>query len=157
LKTAELSGFKIVGDAATPLAVGIGVTGGRLSLVDVEISGATKTAIDFGDNSTATLLGSSIHDNPGAAMIVRALANPRVANNVFSKNGMSERASGSFVIEQGGTPEFHNNVFIGLSPDVFVTLGEAARTSLKHSNWFLPIRDNAPLRLPAGRGRQSTQ
>ena len=143
LAKAELAGFRIVGDAATPLGVGIGVTGGALSIVDVEISGATKAGIDFGEHSAATLLGSEIHDNPGVAMIIRAFANPRVANNVFTRNGMSERASGSFLIEQSSTPNFERNVFIGLSPDVFVTLDEAARLSLKQLNWFLPVRETA--------------
>src|SRR4030095_7283884 len=46
---AELAGLRIVGDAATPLGVGIGVTGGTLSVSDVEIMGATSAGIDFGE------------------------------------------------------------------------------------------------------------
>jgi serine/threonine protein phosphatase PrpC len=155
LSKAELSGFRIVGDAATPLGVGIGVTGGTLSVIDVEITGATTAGIDFGQGSSATLLGSEIHDNPGAAILIRAGANPRVANNVFSRNGMSERASGSVVVEGGSTPLFERNVFVGLSPDIFAALDEASRLALKDLNWFLPLRE--PLRpLPsAGGGRQN--
>ena len=141
LSKAELAGFRIVGDAATPLGVGIGVSGGALSINDVEIIGATKAGIDFGEGSSATLLGSDIHDNPGAAILIRAGANPRVTNNVFSRNGMSERASGSVVIEAGSTPLFQDNVFVGLSPDSFVALDESARLELKNSNWFLPVRE----------------
>jgi len=136
LLQAELAGFRIVGDAATPLGVGIGVTGGTLSISDVEIAGATRAGIDFGEGSSATLLASEIHDNPGAAMQIRFGANPRISNNVFSRNGKSERASGSLVIDPGSSPHFERNVFVGLSPDTFVTLDAAARLSLKRLNWF---------------------
>jgi hypothetical protein len=50
---------------------------------------------------------------------------------------MSERASGSVVIHPGSTPQFERNVFVGLSPDSFVSLDESARLSLKRLNWFL--------------------
>ena len=134
---AELSGFKIVGDAATPLAVGIGITLSDLSISDVEVSGATRAGIDFGSVSSASLLGSEIHDNPGAALIIRSSANPRVTNTVFTRNGMSERASGSLIIEAGSTPQFRGNVFAGLTPDSFVTFDAAGRLSLRKSNWFV--------------------
>jgi hypothetical protein len=49
---------------------------------------------------------------------------------------MSERAPGNVVIEAGGKPVFQDNVFVGLSPDSFVTLDELARLQLKDSNWF---------------------
>src|SRR5262249_8986104 len=130
----------IVGDAATPLGVGIRVTNGGLSINNVEISGAEKAGIDFGERSSATLLGSAIHDNPGAAILVRAGANPRASNNVFTRNGMSEPAPGNVGIEVGGKPVFQDNVFVGLSPDSFVTLDESAQLRLKDSNWFLPDR-----------------
>jgi parallel beta-helix repeat protein len=133
---AELAGFRIVGDAATPLGVGIGIIGGDVSVIDVEIYGATKAGVDFGEGSSVTLLGSEIHDNPGASIFIRAGANPRITNNVFNRNGLSERASGSVVIEAGSAPLFQGNVFVGLSPDVFVTLDGAARLSLKKWNWF---------------------
>jgi serine/threonine protein phosphatase PrpC len=148
LSNAELIGFRIIGDAATPLAVGIGLTGGALSVVNVEISGATKAGIEFGEGSSASVLASEIHDNPGAAIFVRSGANPRIANNVFTRNGMSERASGSLVIHQGSTPQFERNVFIGLSPDAFVTLDEAARLSLKRLNWFLKPEPRSGDSLP---------
>src|SRR5262245_52344952 len=149
LSTAELAGFRIVGDAATPLGVGISVANGGLSINNVEISGAAKAGVDFGKGASATLIGSAIHDNPGAAILVRTGANPRVSNNVFTRNGMSERAPGNVVIEEGGKPDFQDNVFAGLSPDSFVTLDELSRLQLKNSNWFPGVREPEP-----NRGRQ---
>src|SRR5262249_47896645 len=47
---AELTGFKIIGDAATPLGVGVGVTDSDVAVMDVEIVGATRAGIEFGEN-----------------------------------------------------------------------------------------------------------
>jgi serine/threonine protein phosphatase PrpC len=156
VSNAELAGFRIVGDAATPLGVGIGLTGSDVSVINVEIVGATKAGIDFGEGSSAILMASEIHDNPGAAMFIRAGANPRIINNVFSRNGMSERASGSFVIEAASRPLFQRNVFTGLSSDAFAALDEAARSELNKSNWFMPLREPVRPRRSAAGERQST-
>jgi len=155
LLKAELTGFRIVGDAATPLGVGIGVTGGTLSIIDVEIIGAERAGIDFAEGSSATLLGSEIHDNPGAAMLIHSGAKPRITNNVFSRNGTSERASGKLVIEKDSNPVLQRNVFIGLAPDVFAGLDDAARMELKNLNWFLPLLEPGRRRPSAGGGRQT--
>jgi len=157
LSNAEISGFRIIGDSATPLGVGIAITSGTLSIVDVEVSGATTAGIDFAEGSSATLVGSDIHDNQGSALLVHARANPRIANNVFTRNGMSERASGSIVIDAGSSPVFQRNVFVGLSPEAFVTLDETNRAALKNLNWFLPavepLKTMTPRPSPIG-GRQ---
>jgi hypothetical protein len=63
---------------------------------------------------------------------------------------MSERAPGKVVIEAGGKPVFQDNVFVGLSPDSFVTLDELAQLRLKDSNWFLPDRTVGPTPKKAG-------
>ena len=44
---AELVGFRIVGDAATPLGTGVLVQDSDLSIIDVEITGAANVAIDI--------------------------------------------------------------------------------------------------------------
>jgi hypothetical protein len=154
VSNAELAGFRIVGDAATPLGIGIGVTNSGLEINNVEITGAAKAGIDFGEGSSATLLGSAIHDNPGVAILVRAGANPRVSNNVFTRNGMSERAPGSMVIEAGGKPVFQDNVFVGLTPDSFVTLDQSSRLQLKNSNWFIPSTVGAVSDRPSSRPKK---
>jgi PPM family protein phosphatase len=137
----ELRGFRVVGDAATPLAIGIGITGAGIFVLDVEVTGATTAGIEFKGGSSGTLMGSDIHDNPGAAMNIRGRANLRVINNVFSRNGMSERAPGNFMIEAGSVPVFRGNVFAGLNPDAFTTLDDAARSALKTLNWFHPAAE----------------
>ena len=102
--TAELVGFRIVGDAATPLGVGLFVRDSGISIMDVEITGATRVAIDISGRSVAGLVGSDIHDNPGAALAIRAGATPRISQNTFARNSMSERALMPLIIERGAAP-----------------------------------------------------
>ena len=45
---AELSGFRIVGDAATPLGTGVLVERAEVSLVDLEVLGAMTAAVELG-------------------------------------------------------------------------------------------------------------
>jgi hypothetical protein len=137
LSTAEFMGFRIIGDAATPLGVGLLVTDSALSIVDVEITGATTVAIDFSDGSTGVLVGSDIRDNPGAALAIRARASPRIAHNAFVRNGLSEHAPTSVIVEPGAAPLFHSNVFQGMTPDAFVALGEHPLQAMKRDNWFV--------------------
>jgi len=141
---AELAGFKIVGDAATPLGTGLLIRDAVLSVVDVEITGALDIAIDIGAGPGAVLIGSDIHDNPGAALTIRSGASPRVVHNVFARNGKSERAVASLVIENGARPELTGNFFQGINPDALATLNAAARAALGRHNWFPGVHEPGP-------------
>ena len=143
---AEVVGLAIVGDSATPLAVGIYVKDSIVSIVDVEVTGATMAAVDFSGGGASKLLASDIHDNPGSALIVRDGASPRIAHNSFQRNAASERAAGTLVVEAGAAPLFFRNVFLGLSPDSFVTMNSVARQALKNNNWFVPLTERTPSR-----------
>ena len=109
----------------------------RVSLVDVEVSGAVKAAISFARDSAAALIGSDIHDNPGAALTIAAGAAPRITHNVFSRNGTSQHTPATFVIEDGAAPLFQQNVFAGIRPDAFAKANEAIRLKLEPDNWFV--------------------
>ncbi len=137
LASGEFAGFRIVGDAKTPLGVGILVTDSGVSLVDLEVSGATTAAISFVGPTAPRLAGSEIHDNPGTALAIGAGAAPVITQNVFRRNGMSQHTSGTFTIETGASPIFQRNVFLGVGPDVFTAFDELARVKLKSENWFL--------------------
>jgi serine/threonine protein phosphatase PrpC len=137
LSHAEFVGFRIVGDAATPLGVGIFVDDSSLSIVDVEIRGATRAGIEFAGARPATLLASDIHDNPGAAVMINRPAAPRIAHNAFRRNGSSERAIGMLAVDGGAAPLFQKNVFIGVSADAFAALEQSTRLLLSADNWFI--------------------
>jgi PPM family protein phosphatase len=137
---AELAGFRIVGDAATPLGTGVLIRASQTSLADIEVTGAANAAIVVDGMSVATILGSDLHDNPGTALTVRS-ATARLAHNVFMRNGTSERVRRSFIIDEGANPLFTGNVFQDVSRDTFVGLSDGARAVLSRDNWFADAPD----------------
>ncbi len=145
IRNAEISGFRIVGDAASPLGTGVLARAAGVRLVDLEVSGAARAAVDLGGDAVM-LLASDIHDNPGAGLVIRANATPRITHSTFSNNGTSTQASSAMVIEPGARPAFAGNFFHHLDPQSFTNLDAAARIQLKNLNWF-------PEPTPAGRGR----
>jgi hypothetical protein len=153
---AELVGFRIVGDAGTPLGTGVLVRNSDVSVVDVEVTGAVNVAIDVNDASraTASIVASDIHDNPGAALAIRSAASPRITHNVFIRNGMSERVPGAFIIDESAAPRFSGNIFHGVNREAFERLGETARATLDRDNWFLEPPDLRPRTSAGRRGRR---
>ena len=152
---AEFRGFRIVGDAATPLGTGVLVRHSDLAIVDVEITGAVSVAIAFNELATASLLASNIHDNPGAALAIRS-ASPRIAHNVFTRNGLSERVQGSVIVDEQASPRFSGNVFHGIGHDPLGHLSDGVRSALTRDNWFLeapPDRSAPPAGARGHRGR----
>lgn len=149
---AELAGFRIVGDAATPLGVGVLTRDAAVRLVDIEVSGAATSALDLGAGDGVVLVGSEIHDNPGAALLIRAGATARLAHNVFARNASSERTPAAFVVERDARPQWSRNVFHGTGPEAIAGLDEATRASLLHDNWFMGLRPAAAGTPAVGRG-----
>jgi serine/threonine protein phosphatase PrpC len=144
LSSAEFAGFRIVGDAATPLGTAILVRNASLAVIDVEITGASNVAIDFAQGRGSALIGSHIHDNPGAAMAIRSGASPRIAHNAFLRNGMSARAA-TLVIETGAQPQFLANLFQGITPDALASLEDRNLiTAFTQDNWFLSTHESKP-------------
>ena len=150
---AQLSGFRIVGDAATPLGVGVFVRNAGVVLTDIEITGAQLTAIEFAGGGDAVLLAADVRDNPGAGLTVRAGAAPRIAHNSFLRNGRSEQVSGGIVIDAGARPHLVSNVFRCLAADSLTALTPAERGALQSANVFIACEDGAS-RGPATRGPQ---
>jgi serine/threonine protein phosphatase PrpC len=150
---AEFRGFRIVGDAATPLGTGLLVRHSDLAIVDVEVTGAASVAIAFNDMAAASLLASYIHDNPGAALAIRA-ASPRIAHNVFTRNGLSERVQGSVIVDEQASPQFSGNVFHGIGHDTLGRLGDGVRSALTRDNWFLEAPPDRSAPPAGGRGHR---
>jgi serine/threonine protein phosphatase PrpC len=153
VSNAGFAGFRIIGDAATPLGTGVLVKGATVSIVDVEIAGALIVAIDLDQMAGGSVIGSDIHDNPGPALAIRSGASPRIAHNVFARNGLSERARASLIIENDAEPSIAGNVFQGVTPKAFLSLGAAARLSVMRENWFPdgPVPGTSTPASPRGR------
>jgi len=137
---AELTGFRIVGDAATPLGTGVLIRGSQASLVDIEVTGAVNAAIVVEGLSFATILASDVHDNPGVALTIRS-ASPRIAHNVFMRNGTSEHVHRSFIIDEGADPHFTGNIFHDVRRDALGDSSDGARERFGCDNWFADAPD----------------
>ena len=138
LSAAEFVGFRIVGDAATPLGVGVFVDDAAVSIVDVEITGATRAGVEFGGARPATLLGSRIHENAGAAVVINRSATPRIAHNTFNRNGSPVETAAFLMVEEGAAPTLLDNVFVGVAPETLALMEKTTRLSLAGTNWFIP-------------------
>ena len=149
IERAAFTGFRIIGDAATPLGTGIFVRDADVTISDVEMSGAKNTAIDFSGGAGASMTACFIHDNPGSGLAVRAGAAPRIAHNYLASNGLAQPSSGAVLVEVDAQPRFIKNVFIGVRPE---TIGAPAGSD----NIFVATEEPRPRVTPPRRrgGRQ---
>lgn len=136
---AELSGFTIVGDAATPLGTGVLVRSAGVRLFDLDVSGAADAAIDLGPGGEVVLAASDVHDNPGVALAVRADAAARIRHNEFRGNGASDEGRPPIALEPGAQPHFRSNVFRDVDPHSLAGLDDAARAALAQANVFTHV------------------
>ncbi|PYR88673.1 MAG: hypothetical protein DMF84_27310 [Acidobacteria bacterium] len=151
--SAALSGFRIVGDAATPLGTGVMIRNANVELSDIEITGAHVAAIEYTTGASGSVTAAHLHDNPGAAIIIRGGASPRIAHNLFVRNASSERAPGTLFVEADARPTLTANTFDGIRPESLVL---PAGIDIKRDNYFVNPSDRPstpPARGP-GRGRR---
>jgi hypothetical protein len=106
-----------------------------VSLVDVEITGATGAAVELAEAGTSTLMASDIRGNTGSALIVRDGHKPRISHNTFARNGSTERGA-TFVIRKA-SPAFVKNIFVGSTAGSFATLDSTAEDELRRDNVFV--------------------
>jgi PPM family protein phosphatase len=149
------SGFRIAGDAATPLGTGIVIRNSGVTVSDVDITGARNAGVEYIGSGGGSLVGGDLHDNPGSAIVVRAGASPRIAHNTFARNAGSERASGTLLVEAAAHPLITGNTFHGVSPESIIVPG-AGRPAILRDNWFVNPPVERPTGAPArsGRGRR---
>ena len=151
VRNAVLSGFRIVGDAATPLGAGVIVRNSDLTLSDVEITGARAVAIEYSGSSGGAVTAAEVHDNPGAGIVVRAGAAPRIAHNRFGRNATARGAAGTLFAEADARPTVIGNIFVGLRPDGLAVPPSLA-PAIARDNVFLAPAPAVPARQ--GRGRR---
>jgi len=154
MTSGEFSGFRIVGDAATPLGIGLLVRRSSVSFVDVEILGAMSIAVEFGMGAEGSFIGGDVHDNPGAGLVIRSGAAPRISHSGFVKNGISERIGAPVIVEAGAGARLEQNIFGGIAPDAFRSLTPDARLAVTRDNWFPGAQVPRP---PSGRAARPRQ
>jgi serine/threonine protein phosphatase PrpC len=143
------SGFRVIGDAATPLGTGIIVRNSQAAIADVEITGAQGAAVEYLVGGGGSLVAAYLHDNPGVGIIVRSGAAPRIAHNAFLRNATSARAAGPLLVEDDAHPALTANVFHGARPESIVFPSSADAASFQRDNWFI-----APAEPGGARGKK---
>jgi hypothetical protein len=133
---AELAGFLIVGDSQTSLGTGVLVERADVALMDIEVTGATSAAVELGTGAAGSIVGLDAHDNPGAGLVIRSGATSRISHSGFTRNGMSERTSAAVIVHTGARVRLQQNVFTGVTPEVFSTLAPDAAAAVLRENWF---------------------
>jgi serine/threonine protein phosphatase PrpC len=136
---ATLDGFRIVGDAATPLGTGVLAVDSELTISHVEIVGAADAAIDAGSGSRMRVVAGDLRDNRGAAMAVRPGATVDISHSVFARNGTAGTTQKTLILDDGSTAQFNANVFVGTGATVF-TGSREARAAFARANWFVDAR-----------------
>ena len=132
---AAFVGFRVSGDSATPLPVGILVQDSSFSIIDVEITGATRAAVEVVGKGTSSLMASDLRDNAGSALVVRDGHALRASHNTFARNGKSDR--GPAIAVHQASPAFTGNTFSGTTPEAFGWLDRAGQDALARDNWFV--------------------
>jgi serine/threonine protein phosphatase PrpC len=84
---ATLAGFSILGTPSQPLGVGMRLESAGADVRDVVVSGANEAGIEIGPGARAIVLGSVLHDNPGAGIVVRAGADLQLRHTAILRNG----------------------------------------------------------------------
>lgn len=87
VRGSRLAGFVIRPAAGASLSVGVHLRDADAELEDLEISGATRAAVDVSGSGEPVLRWCDLHDNPGAGIVVRDEARPLIAHNYMLRNG----------------------------------------------------------------------
>lgn len=83
----QLIGFRIEGDAASPLDIGVLLTDSNVEVERMEISGARTTGVKVIGNSHPVLIGNRIRQNAGSGVSVEGESEPEILHNWIIGNG----------------------------------------------------------------------
>jgi len=131
VKNAQLTGFRILGDAQLPLAAGIVLVNSGVEVDDTEISGA-GTGIEIRGAASPVLRADAIHDCSGEGILISGPSTPWLSHNSLERNGRAGVAA-----HDGARPSLVGNVFeknaLELGPD---TDSKAAQ----EMNFFIDVK-----------------
>jgi serine/threonine protein phosphatase PrpC len=92
IKNARLTGFRILGGER--MSYGIRLTEAQVEIDDVEIEGARLAAIEILASTESSLRASFLHNNPGAGVLIKDRATPRIVHNHIVDNGQASNRAG---------------------------------------------------------------
>jgi serine/threonine protein phosphatase PrpC len=108
-----ISGIRIVGTDAAPMAVGLRLTGHDVVVDDVAIDGAVDVGLDVAQDGAIEVRGSRFTNVRGVPIRLGAGSRPGIRQNVFSAGS----AGAKHVIDapESALPRLIDNVFAGYS------------------------------------------
>ena len=84
---ATLAGFRLVSPRREPADVAVQVEGGVVELVNLEIRGMRRAAVELTGDGSTVLKNSTLADNPGSGLIVSGKGTPVIEGNMLLRNG----------------------------------------------------------------------
>ena len=148
---ARFEGFRIAGDAQTPLQVGLRLADSAVRVEGVEIAGAGAAAIDVAGADRSTIRYSYLHDNPGGGVLVAGSAAPKLQHNLIARNG---RAAGSpprpgVEVRETARPELIDNRIEGNGGGGVLLPNPERADEIYGWNWFGASSRAEAVRAPA--------
>jgi hypothetical protein len=101
---ARITGFRILADAAMPLAAGIVLVNSVAEVDEVEVSGA-GVGIEVRGGARVALRGSSIHDCAGVGVLISGPSAPWISHNIVRGNKVG------LAVRDGARPALADNLF----------------------------------------------
>jgi serine/threonine protein phosphatase PrpC len=146
---ARLVGFRIVGDARRPLAVGLRLRRSGGEVDDVEVSGTRVAAIDIEGPSQPTVRSSYVHDNIGTGVLVEQGAAPSLLHNVIANNGRQPEAiKPGLDIHEASKPVLFGNIIANNGVDAIRGRAMLARDEFSRDN-IIGLSSPPPANNPA--------
>jgi serine/threonine protein phosphatase PrpC len=152
---ARVTGFRISGDPERPLAIGVRITGTTAVVEDVEVTGAAQAAVLFEERAGGVLSGSTLHDNHGAGVVVRAGGTPALKHNVITANGKQPgKIRPGIELHDTARAVLLGNIIVGNGEDPVAGLPPALRAEVLRDNIVGTPAPPPASRRPAGPGRR---
>jgi PPM family protein phosphatase len=112
INAATVSGLHILAGANSRFAIGVSVRDGRVTLHDIEVSGAKLAGIEFSGSAGGEITSSRILDNLGPGVVIRDTAAPLLSNNRIADNGRSTPRSPGLQILSTEPVQISGNTFL---------------------------------------------
>jgi PPM family protein phosphatase len=133
---ARITGFRIAGDNRYPMAVGVQVRNSAVTLEYLVVSGATTAGIEILGESTPLLRSNQVMDNPGAGIVARDRAAPRLEQNVIARNGKAVRTRPGLEIRDAASPVLAGNSFIDNGAEAIWAPSPGVDSGVLEGNFF---------------------
>ncbi len=130
-------GFKILGGEGRLLSIGVRLVNANVEIADLDVSTASKVAVEIGGTGAAILRANYIHDNPGGGVIITGEAAPRLSHNLIRRNASQQKQAGIQIIERAH-PALTWNLIYDNGAEGISGLSEEGRAEVLSSNFFRP-------------------